>query len=544
MKRINCFIPAALSLLCGMASCSWEATGENVEPTIMPLLLESRVTPPTRSGAAGFAGGDRIGVYVVNYTATDTPGILHDSGNHADNVPYDYNAQLGLWEAGNAEGVYWKDPVTKADLYAYYPYGAPENVAAYTFEVAAGQHLAGTAGTPGGYEQSDLLWGRATGVAPQPEPVNITFRHLLSKVTLTVDRSLLGEDLQGLPMTVTFPDCKASVNVNLADGSLSEADNPVRQDIRAMEENGSYSAILVPQSITSDAPLFEIRLGGRKYTYSGDLTLESDKQYHFNIAMQPDALVVIVNQIVDWECTTDIYVDTLDVSDDDGSGDDTGYDIESESEGVRADRAALIAFYNRTDGAHWKNSQNWCTDTPLSTWKGVSVTDEGRVRILNLSNNTIAGEIPGCVGQLSELTSLQLYNNQFTGNIPDSIFLLSKLTTLGLYKNQLTGGLSENVQQLTKLTSLNVSQNQLSGPIPSAVGNLSKLNTLNLSQNNFTGQLPASIASLASLKTLNVAGNRLTGNVPQALTEHSNWSIWNPETNILAQQEGYGLQMP
>ncbi|MBQ7212903.1 MAG: fimbrillin family protein [Bacteroidales bacterium] len=544
MKRINCLIPAALSLICGMASCSWDATEEKKAPESMPLLLESQVTPPTRSGVAGFAEGDRIGLYVVNYTAPDTPGMLHDSGNHADNVPYVYNAQQGLWQAGNAEGVYWKDLSTKADLYAYYPYGTPDGVTAYTFTVAAGQHLAATAEAPGGYEQSDLLWGRTTGVAPQPEPVNITFRHLLSKVTLSIDRTLLGENLQGSPMTVTFPDCMSSVAVNLADGSLTAADNPVRLDIRAMEENGDYSAILVPQTVTSDAPLFEIRLGGRKYTYNGDLTLESGKQYHFNIAMQPHALVVIVNQIVEWESTTNIYVDNLEVSDDDGSGDDTGYDIHSESEGVRADRAALIAFYNRTDGANWKNSQNWCTDTPLSTWKGVSVTDEGRVRILNLSNNTITGEIPGCVGQLTELTSLQLYNNQFTGSIPDSIFLLGKLTTLGLYKNQLTGTLSENVQQLSKLTSLNVSQNQLSGPIPAAVGNLSKLNTLNLSQNNFTGNLPESIASLASLKTLNVAANRLSGTIPEAVTAHGNWSIWNPETNILAQQEGYGLLMP
>ncbi len=44
-----------------------------------------------------------------------------------------------------------------------------------------------------------------------------------------------------------------------------------------------------------------------------------------------------------------------------------------------ADRAALVALYNATDGPNWVNNGNWLTDAPLGDWYGVDTDVSGRV---------------------------------------------------------------------------------------------------------------------------------------------------------------------
>ncbi|CAN0420719.1 unnamed protein product [Ectocarpus sp. 13 AM-2016] len=41
---------------------------------------------------------------------------------------------------------------------------------------------------------------------------------------------------------------------------------------------------------------------------------------------------------------------------------------------AQADRKALIALYNGTCGAKWKQKKNWNTGAALSRWEGVNVT--------------------------------------------------------------------------------------------------------------------------------------------------------------------------
>ncbi len=45
---------------------------------------------------------------------------------------------------------------------------------------------------------------------------------------------------------------------------------------------------------------------------------------------------------------------------------------------LSTDRDALVALYNSTDGDSWTDRANWLTDTDLSTWRGVMVSN-GRV---------------------------------------------------------------------------------------------------------------------------------------------------------------------
>ena len=78
-------------------------------------------------------------------------------------------------------------------------------------------------------------------------------------------------------------------------------------------------------------------------------------------------------------------------------------------------RDALVALYNATNGAGWKNSGNWLTDAPLDQWHGVVTDCDGSLVGLILYQNQLTGPIPAELGDLSALETLILSGNQLTG---------------------------------------------------------------------------------------------------------------------------------
>ena len=109
------------------------------------------------------------------------------------------------------------------------------------------------------------------------------------------------------------------------------------------------------------------------------------------------------------------------------------------AESPSADRAALIALYNATDGENWDESDNWLSEQPILGWHGVITDRNGRVTVLRLRNNTLSGEIPAELGSLSNLTALYLNGNELSGKIPAELGSLSNLTALYLNGNELSG---------------------------------------------------------------------------------------------------------
>ena len=83
---------------------------------------------------------------------------------------------------------------------------------------------------------------------------------------------------------------------------------------------------------------------------------------------------------------------------------------EAQAPDLAADRAALVALYNATDGPNWKNNQNWLSDEPLDEWYGVTVEDE-RVTGLVLNANQLTGTIPLSFANLVALDWLRFYMN-------------------------------------------------------------------------------------------------------------------------------------
>ena len=188
---------------------------------------------------------------------------------------------------------------------------------------------------------------------------------------------------------------------------------------------------------------------------------------------------------------------------------------------LAADRAALAALYDATDGPNWTDSTNWKTDAPLEQWHGVTM-HQGRVWGVDLRDNALAGSIPSDVGSLTNLKILNLRDNELTGSIPAELGNLTNLERLELHRNGLTGPIPPSLGNLADLRLLYLNDNGLTGTIPSSLGRLSNLRHLTLWRNQLTGQIPGGLGDLANLERLALTSNELTGPIPDALGNLTN----------------------
>ena len=135
----------------------------------------------------------------------------------------------------------------------------------------------------------------------------------------------------------------------------------------------------------------------------------------------------------------------------------------------QADREALIALYNATDGPNWKDKDNWLSDAPIGEWHGVTTDGRGRVIGVNLVENQLSGVIPPELGNLVRLRRLELDRNQLRGEIPPEFGNLASLSVLNLSSNRLSGGIPPKFGDLASLTGLRLDGNQLSGCVPDSL---------------------------------------------------------------------------
>ena len=247
-----------------------------------------------------------------------------------------------------------------------------------------------------------------------------------------------------------------------------------------------------------------------------------------------------------------------------------------------ADLEALIAFYNATDGDHWRESTNWLTAAPLSDWHGVSTNYEGRVVSLDLEYNSLSGAVPPEIGGLINLRYLSLGSNQLTGTLPPEMGNLTRLEVLTLNDNRLWGPLPDAITVLSVLHRFEFDYNSglcappdtgfqewlqtipllRSGPIcvrttsPPDDRDIAALATLysatsgdnwqdstnwlseqplqywkgvhmdeegriaelRLEGNNLSGQIPPELGNLSKLERLSIEYNQLTGAIPSQLS--------------------------
>jgi Leucine-rich repeat (LRR) protein len=180
------------------------------------------------------------------------------------------------------------------------------------------------------------------------------------------------------------------------------------------------------------------------------------------------------------------------------------------------DSLALVALYNSTGGAQWKNNNNWLSSLPISKWYGITVTNN-RVTAIILSGNYLKGFIPPEIGNLTGLTKLFLDWNNFQ-QIPQEIGKLTDLIELDLSYCQFTGTtIPREIGNLTKLKYLSLNSTfNLKGTIPSEIGNLIDLTDLYLNNTQLTDSIPVELGNLTNLSTLKI-GYTLRGSIPSQI---------------------------
>ncbi|KAL8545974.1 hypothetical protein ACS0TY_005910 [Phlomoides rotata] len=125
--------------------------------------------------------------------------------------------------------------------------------------------------------------------------------------------------------------------------------------------------------------------------------------------------------------------------------------------------------------------------------------------------------LPAEIGTLLNLTHLYLSDNSLQGEFPLSLLNLTKLEVLDISYNTIKGAIPSGIGQLTRLKFLILSNNQINGSLPSSLGQLTSLESLNLSSNEISGSLPSRLGQLTSLVNLDLSNNHISGSLPSSL---------------------------
>ncbi|MBO6173275.1 MAG: leucine-rich repeat protein [Bacteroidales bacterium] len=293
MKNNRIYTFGAILAVAALAfGCQLDDSFEVPVEEKVPISLKGDINQlaVTRASDNGFAAGDQVGIWAVNYTE-DTPGTLTLKDNQATNVRFTFDGS-STWTPDY--DIYYKDKNTKVDIYGIYPYtSAISSIEAQPFEVQEDQSTISAHGSMGGYEASDFLWAKHEAAVPSPSVIQLLFQHKMSCVVVTLEKGngFADGEFEALSQSVLINNVKRSALINLATGEATATGAvSARSTVPAAYENG-FRAIVVPQTVSSASSLFSITLGGTAYTYSEGtaFTYVAGKQHNFAVTVDKKA---------------------------------------------------------------------------------------------------------------------------------------------------------------------------------------------------------------------------------------------------------------
>ena len=250
------------------------------------IVQQSRV----RINDGGFCNGDEVGIYITDYV-DGKPGTLLDEGNRADHLRHTYDEANNQWIP--AHDIYWKDKYTHVDVYGFYPYADPVSVKAYAFEVRQDQKAPAESGHMGGYEASDFLWAKATDAAPTEKIIRLRFKHQMAgvRVTLTEGPGWEAGEWAKAQKQVLVQNTVRKSEINLADGTITPVGGAPENGIIPLYDGTDYRAVVVPQNVAAQAPLFTLTVNNETYQFKKPETFTylSGKLHNFTIQVKKRA---------------------------------------------------------------------------------------------------------------------------------------------------------------------------------------------------------------------------------------------------------------
>ena len=239
----------------------------------------------TRANDNGFADGDRIGVFVVNYKDGNSQPLAL-SGNHADNVMFTYSQDNDKWTG--AYQLYWKDKSTPVDAYGYHPFDNElSSVTAYPFNVQRNQRDEVGNSSITGYQASDFLWAKAEGVIPTTAPLILQHKHIMAGIEVKLVEGVGFEEGEwaNLEKQIIIENTRLNSTINLQDGIVNVDNSADIQGIIPQKSGDSFRAILIPQSVDAGKALFSITVGSQshKFTRKEEMAYIPKKLHRFTI---------------------------------------------------------------------------------------------------------------------------------------------------------------------------------------------------------------------------------------------------------------------
>ncbi|XP_028760185.1 receptor-like protein EIX2 [Neltuma alba] len=160
------------------------------------------------------------------------------------------------------------------------------------------------------------------------------------------------------------------------------------------------------------------------------------------------------------------------------------------------------------------------------------------LRILELADNKLFRSIPSCLCNITNPNNIdaQLDLGEmmriFTKGreLDHQPYAYFRSGVIDLSANSLSGEIPKELFSITLLWSLNISRNHLTGKIPKEIGALKNLESLDLSHNRFSGEIPSTISNLSFLACLNLSYNNLIRQIPLG-TQIQGFDSWSSVGN-------------
>ena len=261
-------------------------------PVVEDGVMQINVLHPsaTRATETAFESGDKIGLYATEYNG-DVASPLQISGNWANNVATTYNGVT--WTP--VKKIFWSE--NKMDVYGYYPYMTPTSIDEHLWSVQLDQSTPETEDALSGYEASDFLWGKATGVSQTDGNVQLEFKHRCSKLVVKLVK---GADYSGVLPTESELYIHSTVptaTIDFTNGAVTKYIYGDMETIKARRvDDATFEAIIIPQRMETRRPFLEYIANGVSYLCESTFVFKAGKQHTLELTINsnPDQIEVEV----------------------------------------------------------------------------------------------------------------------------------------------------------------------------------------------------------------------------------------------------------
>lgn len=293
MKYTDSIHTAFFALLLGALTAVGCSDDDNTtgytEQTGVEANFSAEITPYTRT-EQGIPSGGAVGVYMFGGDAIAEENARYTAG--ADGRLAAADTKIVIPASGSF------------DFVAYYPYkenslnGEEGKIDGYLYPIALSDQSDPSA--------IDLLWSdNATGVTSAAPDVKLSFRHVLSKVEISVKQGggVSADELAGLSVSVDGIYDEGFFSLN--SGRMGNTGIPGTVKARTLTDGLRYEAIVLP-TVGEEYPgrsfKVEVPMLGRSYVWRmpDNYLFESGKIHEVEITVDTDGISVVTGDIADW----------------------------------------------------------------------------------------------------------------------------------------------------------------------------------------------------------------------------------------------------